>query len=126
VLIVEDNRDMSETLRQLVALAAPDAEIAVVPDAESALARLRKRAPTIMLLDLKLPRMSGLELCLYLQGAKLAQGCHIIPVSGTAREQDIRLLRQLGIRQFIAKSAALPEALIGTIEEFRRRARASS
>jgi CheY-like chemotaxis protein len=80
-------------------------------DGEEALAEVQKEEPDVMLLDLHMPRMNGVELCMQLRGDGLAQSCSIISVSAGAQEHDVQLLHQLGIHHFVEKGSNLRERL---------------
>jgi eukaryotic-like serine/threonine-protein kinase len=124
VLIVDDDRELAETLRAVIAGVAPDAEITVARDGEAAFASLLRNVPTLLLLDLNMPRMNGLELCMTLRGAGLASNCRIVTMSGSElRAKDRELLRQLEVACFIAKTPALPRALVDVVDEMRARQR---
>ncbi len=59
ILVVDDN----ETIRKLVTtiLGAYDMEVATVSDGDEALAYIEQRRPDVMLLDLSMPRVDGIE-----------------------------------------------------------------
>ena len=59
ILVVDDN----DTIRNLVAtiLGGQNMEVAFASDGEQALAFLERRRPDVMLLDLSMPRLDGLE-----------------------------------------------------------------
>ncbi|HEX6839057.1 MAG TPA: response regulator, partial [Polyangia bacterium] len=121
VLIVDDDRELAETLRAVVRSAAPDAEVALAGDGEAALASLHKRVPALLLLDLDMPRMNGLELCMALRGAGLASACRIVSVTGSLGPKDRELLRQLGVADYVAKTPSLPRALVDIVKDARTR-----
>lgn len=62
VLIVEDHEILREILREYLAKLPQIADCTVSPTAEAALAELDRVAPDVMLIDLSLPGMSGIEL----------------------------------------------------------------
>src|SRR5205807_3449016 len=117
VLIVDDDAIMRALLEAVVREAAPDADVRTATDARAALHAFRQRPARLMLLDLHLPGMSGLDLCLELRGSKLADRCRIVPVSGSAEEHDMRLLFQLGLTTFIEKSPELPSRVAAVVRE---------
>lgn len=61
VLVVEDDRGHAAFCESL--LRHQGFEVEVAPSAEAALARMQTRAPDLVLLDVHLPDMSGIELC---------------------------------------------------------------
>ena len=118
MLVVDDDEAISKLLGMIVKRAVPSCTVAVARGGEEALERIREQAPGLMLLDLHMPKMSGVELCMYLRGAPhLAERCTIVPVSAGAQEPDIQLLHQLGITQFVSKGARLSERLTPILNE---------
>jgi PAS domain S-box-containing protein len=59
VLLADDNADMREYVRRIL---APEYEVCVVPDGESALAAARQQTPDLVLSDIMMPRLDGLGL----------------------------------------------------------------
>jgi len=111
VLIVDDDVDLAKILSFYVRQIVGSSDIRVAHDGEEALAEVQKEEPDVMLLDLHMPRMNGVELCMQLKGEGLAQGCSIISVSAGAQEHDVQLLHQLGIHHFVEKGSNLRERL---------------
>jgi serine/threonine-protein kinase len=117
VLIVDDDPAMVALLEAIVQEVQPDAEVRSASDGEGALRAFRQRPARLLLLDLHLPGMSGIDLCLQLRGTRMAERCRIVPVSGTAQEHDLRLLLQLGLTTFIDKGAELPQKIGNVVRE---------
>ena len=61
VLIIEDDRDIVELVRYN--LANEGFEVTALADGSAGLSLLRKSAPDLVILDLMLPKMPGLEVC---------------------------------------------------------------
>jgi CheY-like chemotaxis protein len=101
--------------------AAPDAKVTIAADGEAALASLIESVPTVLLLDLNMPRMNGLELCMTLRGSGVASSCRIVSITGDLRPKDRELLNQLGVADYVPKSPALARALGEIIHDARRR-----
>jgi DNA-binding response OmpR family regulator len=98
VLIVDDDEDMRETLDLYVKSAAPDAAIEKTGEGRAAIKSVRRRVPDLLLLDLDLPDINGIEVCMLLRGMELGDGCMIVSISGRATRADVELLQQLGVR----------------------------
>jgi len=111
VLIVDDDVDLAKILTFYVRQIVGPSEIRVAHDGEEALRAVQKKEPDVMLLDLHMPRMNGVELCMQLKGDGLAQSCSIISVSAGAQDHDVQLLHQLGIHHFVEKGSNLRERL---------------
>ena len=61
VLLIEDDRDIVELVRYN--LEREGFQVAAATDGATGLAQIRKTPPDILLLDLMLPKLSGLEIC---------------------------------------------------------------
>lgn len=88
-LIVEDDVDLSEIFRE--ALAAAGYYTEVVRDGQVAQDRLREIAPTVVILDIHLPRVSGETLLQQIRSAPHLSGTRIVVT--TADSQAAEFLR---------------------------------
>jgi serine/threonine-protein kinase len=121
VLIVDDDPEFAESMRATVRAALPDAEVTIARDGEAAFASLLKQVPTVMLLDLNMPRMNGLELCMTLRGSGLASKCHIVSMSAPTNAKDRELLDQFGVRDVFTKDRFLPRSVVDLVTSTKRR-----
>ncbi len=103
VLIVDDDPDIGTLVAGCVHRHAPGVEVAVVESAEEALTMIAKRRPTLMMIDLAMPKMNGIELCMDMRGAGLSDDCAIVAMSGSAVDRDVGLLFDLGVTHFVPK-----------------------
>jgi two-component system response regulator AdeR len=117
VLIVDDDRDLARILTFYVRQIMGPVDVRVAHDGEEALKAVQEAEPDVMLLDLHMPRMNGVELCMQLKGEGLAEGSSIISVSAGAAEHDVQLLHQLGIHHFVEKGSNLRERLRAVLVE---------
>jgi CheY-like chemotaxis protein len=117
VLIVDDDADLAKILSFYVRQIVGRADIRVAYDGEEALRQIQDEEPDVMLLDLHMPRMNGVEVCMQLKGEGLAQSCSVISVSAGAQEHDVQLLHQLGIHHFLEKGSNLRERLRAVFAE---------
>jgi eukaryotic-like serine/threonine-protein kinase len=118
VLVVDDDEDMRAALTLYVRSAVPDADVEAIGDGRSALKSVRKRVPDLLLLDLDLPDMNGIEVCMLLRGMQLGSACMIVSVSGRATKADVELLQQLGVRS-LEKGPALMKDLVELVQRMR-------
>jgi CheY-like chemotaxis protein len=118
VLVVDDDADMREALSLYVRAAAADAEIETTGDGREAIRSVRRRVPDLLLLDLDLPDINGIEVCMLLRGMRLGDGCMIVSVSGRATRADVELLQQLGVRSF-DKGPRLMDQLVDLVQTIR-------
>ena len=83
VLIIEDDKDIIELVRYN--LANEGFEVGSASDGGSGLAQLRKSPPDLLLLDLMLPKMPGLEICKEIRRDPALNRLPILMLDGGAR-----------------------------------------
>jgi two-component system, chemotaxis family, chemotaxis protein CheY len=99
ILIVDDDRFARVTLRDC--LAGLDCELSEAADGEEALALVRKRAPDLVLLDLMMPKMSGLQVLTELRAMMLPT--KVLVISSLDTQSLVDQAVQAGADGFIAK-----------------------
>jgi CheY-like chemotaxis protein len=120
VLVVDDDPDIRSALTLYVRAAAPDAEVETTGDGRQAIRSVRRRVPDLLLLDLDLPDINGIEVCMLLRGMHLGDSCMIVSVSGRATRADVELLQQLGVRS-LEKGPELMSELVQIVQRMRPR-----
>ncbi|MEY5100173.1 MAG: hypothetical protein RJA36_2892 [Pseudomonadota bacterium] len=89
VLLIEDNLQLQTTLRR--SLARRSIEVAVCGDGREALARWRSVRPELVLLDLSLPGLDGLEVLAQARAAGLRTPVIILTARGTVGDRILGL-----------------------------------
>ncbi|MEZ4249747.1 MAG: response regulator [Polyangiales bacterium] len=90
---------VSETLR----FAFPKAEVTEVRDGAEALAHLERHGASLVVLDLDLPGMNGVELTAALRGIPHLEKVPILVVTGHGGSADWRVLQKFGTDGFLVK-----------------------
>jgi serine/threonine-protein kinase len=112
VLIVDDDEDIAKLEKFYVTRTlGSDVQVRVAKDGEEAIAAVAEFEPDVMLLDLHMPKLNGIEVAMYMRGSHVAESCTIVLVSAGAQEHDRQLLNQLGIRHFLVKGGELGKQL---------------
>jgi len=101
ILIVDDNAANLKLARVL--LRAEGYEVRTATDAEEALAILREFAPALVLMDIQLPGMDGLELTRRLKADPATAGLTIIALTAYAMKGDEERARAAGCDGYVAK-----------------------
>jgi DNA-binding response OmpR family regulator len=111
VLIIEDDPDIAEVLRYVIENENFQALVARTGE-EGLLACLDKHnPPALVLLDLLLPGMSGLELCRRLRKESLTRSTPVVIVSAKASEKEIVTSQELGVHHYIVKPFSVREVV---------------
>ena len=120
ILIVDDDPDIVEAVNICFALRWPDAEVLEAPDGRTALDRLDRDEPDVVILDLGLPDMDGFEVC-----EEIRKTSQVPVLILTARGGDLNKVRglELGADDYITKPFSHIE-LLDRIRAVLRRASA--
>lgn len=101
ILIVDDNATNLKLAR--VILAAVGFEIATAGDAGEALAQLDMRSPDLVLMDVQLPGMDGLELTRRIKGDPRHRQVLVVALTAYAMKGDEERARAAGCDGYITK-----------------------
>jgi CheY-like chemotaxis protein len=108
ILLVEDNpMDLDLTLRAFSKRNFSN-EIIVARDGEEALAWLPRweageRMPAVVLLDINLPRASGLEVLRAFRAHELARHIPVVVLTSSRDDRDLKTAYDLGVNSYIEK-----------------------
>ncbi|MEM6553641.1 MAG: response regulator transcription factor [Planctomycetota bacterium] len=123
ILIVEDEQDLLELLRYN--LAREGYAVRTAATGEDGLKALRAEAPDLVLLDLMLPGMDGLEVCRTIKGRPHTAEVPVIMLTAKGEESDIVRGLELGADDYITKPFS-PRVLMARIGAVLRRAERES
>ena len=111
---VEDNETNVEVMRGILAQ-RPQVELAVSVTGLDGLAAIRTRRPDLILLDMHLPDISGLELLRHLKGDAVTRAIPIVAVSADALGSQIGETLESGAERYLTKPVSVPE-LLGVVD----------
>lgn len=117
VLIVEDDDSMSVALRD--GFEYEKYAVSLAKDGESALRMASRVAPDLIILDVMLPKMSGLDVCKRLRSER--NGVPIIMLTARGQEIDKVLGLKIGADDYVTKPFSFME-LMARVEAVMRRA----
>jgi len=114
ILIVDDHQLVREGIRANVNPAEDMSVVAEAGDGVEALARIKKLLPDIVLLDLRMPQMDGLEMMAHLKAA--AFPTKVIIMTTFETEVDIFRSVEAGARGYLPKDSS-PEEIVDAIRQ---------
>jgi CheY-like chemotaxis protein len=119
ILIAEDNPDDVFLLKRALRRNGAESNVYIVEDGQEAIDYLRREPPfddrfkypfpSVIYTDLKMPRVSGLEVIRWL---KEHPDCGVIPVivfSASQQDEDIKQAYQLGANAYLVKPTTLDQ-----------------
>jgi DNA-binding response OmpR family regulator len=121
ILVIEDDRSIHKALKRLFESEGHKVEVA--QDGAAGLAAFHAAAPGLVILDLKLPVVSGQDVCREIR--KRAPSLPIIVLSAASEEVDKVVLLELGADDYMTKPFS-PKELLARVRAVMRRARPPS
>jgi len=119
ILIIEDDRDIVELVRYN--LANEGFQVAAAFDGNSGLATLKKTPPDLLLLDLMLPKMSGLEICREIRKEESLNRLPVLMLTARGDEADRVVGLEMGADDYVTKPFSIRE-LLARVKAVLRRA----
>ena len=111
VLIIEDNADIAEVLKRGLEHEHFKTRIALTGEERLAASLDSVNPPSIILMDLLLPAMSGIELCRRLRGEALTRTTPIIVLTARASDLDRAASLEVGADDYISKPFSVREVI---------------
>ena len=118
ILIVEDEEDVMELIRYNLAKEGFNCD--AVYNGQEALKKAQAKLPDLVLLDLMLPEVDGLEVCKRLKSSPQTEHIPIVMVTAKSDETDIVTGLELGADDYITKPFS-PKVLVARVRAVLRR-----
>lgn len=116
VLIVEDNKDIAHLID--MHLSDLDCQVIIVHDGLSALEETRRNQYDLIILDLMLPNLDGLEVCRRIR--KQSKYTPILMLTSKSSEPDRVLGLEVGADDYVTKPFSIRELIARVKAQFRR------
>ena len=120
ILVVDDEAPARTRMRDLLADLAgelPNHIIGEAADGVEALDLLADNAADVALVDIRMPRMDGIELVTLIKRDRLLNTLPVMIVSYKDREEDRRRGLDAGADYYLAKSSFHDEALLDAVRD---------
>jgi CheY-like chemotaxis protein len=101
VMVVEDD----DTIRQLITvnLELEGFDVVTATDGQEALDRVKDLAPTVMTLDVMMPRLDGWETAARLRADRATAHIKLVLLSARAQQADLQRGEQIGVDAYLTK-----------------------
>jgi len=108
VWVVDDDEEMAHAIGLMLKLL--DCEVILFPSARSAAQiLLTGRAPELLILDINMPEVSGLDLLEFLRRRREWKDLPVLMLSSEAEENTVDKALQLGADAYLMKPATIEE-----------------
>lgn len=112
ILLVDDEEELVSTLSERMEMRGLDAEVAL--DGPQAIDAIKTRLPHVMVLDLRMPRMDGMEVLRHVR--KHNPEIQVIVLTGHGSSKDEEQARRLGAFDYLQKPVDV-ETLVSRIKK---------
>lgn len=115
ILIIEDDPLMIRLYQK--AFSSEGYEVEVAFDGEEGLGKVKKGKPTLILLDIMMPKMHGFEVLDKLKANKETEKIPVIVLTNLASTQDAETALSKGAVKYIVKSEHTPKQIVDMVKE---------
>jgi len=116
VWLIEDSATDVFVIKDVLRACALELDLRVMSDGDSALSLLRSvednersEAPGLILLDLNVPKVHGIEVLSALRKARRCSKAPVIVVTSSDSPSDLKAIRDLGVKAYFKKPQDLDE-----------------
>nr|HPM43716.1 response regulator [Candidatus Omnitrophota bacterium] len=101
ILVVDDESGMTATLKEI--FQSRGYHVSVANDGEEAISKMRSTSPDLVILDIVMPKMSGLEVARILRSDKSFREIPIVMLTARTDIEDTKEGLALGAAAYVAK-----------------------
>jgi len=101
IVIIEDNEDLAESLKDL--LEDTGHRVWAARSGTDGINLVQEVRPNVVLCDLGLPHMGGVEICRRIRALAIAAPPLMVAITGWGREEDHRRTREAGFDHHLVK-----------------------
>lgn len=117
ILLVDDEKSIHSYLRRK--LSKLGYSVYIAEDGEEALSQAFSLLPDLVLLDIKLPKLNGIEVCKRLKSDDGTKNIPVLMLSAKAQSEEIEEGMRAGADKYLCKPISFPDILkeVHTFEE---------
>ena len=113
-LIIDDNRAMADSMKQMLSLLSIDAQVAY--GSRAGIAALKDLTPKIVFLDINMPGVSGFGVMAYLQREPRLESVPVIIVTSDDQDETARKVAEAGAKGIVIKPVTV-EAIESALQK---------
>ena len=107
ILVVDDNRDAAVSMEMMLSLLGH--EVALAHDGEEAVERAAALRPEVILMDIGMPRLNGLDATRRIREQPWGRGVTVIALTGWGQDGDRARSKEAGCDGHLVKPVSLPD-----------------
>ena len=114
ILVAEDEKDIRELI--FFSLNHQGFEVFMAVDGEDAVEKTLELRPDLIIMDVRMPRMTGYEACAKIKGIEEIKAIPVVMLSAKGQEAEIQTGLNVGAYEYILKPFA-PDELIQRVKQ---------
>ena len=119
ILVAEDERDIRELIGFTLRYAGFD--VVLAKDGAEAVEKASHEKPDLIMLDVRMPKMTGYEACRQLKDNPATSGIPVVILSAKGQDGEVKEGLESGAEEYIVKPFA-PDELTNQVKDILRRA----
>jgi DNA-binding response OmpR family regulator len=119
ILVSEDERDIRELI-VISLLTNGLTNVIQAHNGEEAVAQAKAHKPALILMDVRMPKMTGYEACKALKEDASTQNIPVVFLSAKGQESEVKQGKELGAVEYIIKPFA-PDELVDRVRDILKR-----
>ncbi len=103
ILVIDDDRDILDAVALRLRGAIADADVITVDSAFKAGFLIHRFRPPVVLLDIRMPALSGIEVCRLIKAEPSTAQTRVIGITASRKPDEIHALLEAGAEEVLAK-----------------------
>lgn len=116
ILIIEDDPLISKMYSEKLARDGYQTEVA--ENGEDGIEKMKKSPPDLLILDIMMPKMGGIEVIDAMKQDTNLEKIPIIVLSNLSESPDIEKAKKRGVQEYLVKSDLDPEDVTNTVKKY--------
>jgi two-component system alkaline phosphatase synthesis response regulator PhoP len=114
ILIAEDERDIRDLITFTLTFAGY--QVVSAANGEEALQKAREETPDLIMMDVRMPKMTGYEACIEMKKDEQIKHIPVVFLSAKGQDSEVNTGLEAGAVEYILKPFS-PEQLVGNVKE---------
>jgi len=93
-------------------------ELLAADDGETGLALIKKELPLVIVMDIMMPKKSGLEVLKSLNESETTKNIPAIVLTNLSQENEAKKALQLGAKEYLTKAALTPGEVVAKVKKY--------
>lgn len=109
IMMIDDDEDFLVLMQQAILEQLPRAQVSLFSNGYDALVAIGANPPDLLVLDMKMPKIDGLEVCQRLKSNQRTKALPILVVTAHDSDDQLSVINELGVNQIVSKSKPILE-----------------